>query len=155
MSSVWNGRVWRLSLAVSRWNPGRRGPIPAAHAGSPTILAVTILAVDVGTSSVRVAAVDGDGHVVLEHARQLLPATPSPGLVELDGQAVAAAVLEMALEVIRCVGSVEAVGIANQRGSRPRRAIRPKSPAPSSPDAREPRLPPPYTGQSFPDCPVR
>lgn len=98
-------------------DPASRGPVAVAHAGSPTILTVTILAVDVGTSSVRVAAVDGESNVVLEHAQQLLPSTPSPGFVELDGQAIAAAVLEMALEVIRNVGSVDAVGIANQRGS--------------------------------------
>ncbi|MGY6500261.1 MAG: FGGY family carbohydrate kinase [Acidimicrobiales bacterium] len=76
-----------------------------------------ILVIDVGTSSVRAAAVRPDGTVVHERARRTLPSSPFPGLVEFDASALAGVALELAREVIDAVGGVEAVGIANQRAS--------------------------------------
>ena len=43
-----------------------------------------VLVVDVGTSSVRGAVVDGEARVVVEHRSPLLPDSPAPGLVEFD-----------------------------------------------------------------------
>ncbi len=72
---------------------------------------------DVGTSSVRVAAVEADGRASHSLRTTMPPATPSPGLVELDARATAHAVVEMASEVVGAAGPVAAVGIANQRSS--------------------------------------
>jgi glycerol kinase len=78
---------------------------------------VSILVVDVGTSSVRTAIVDGDASVRAEHAVPLLPSSPAPGLVELDAVALAGAVLDCARASLEQGGPVDAVGIANQRCS--------------------------------------
>ena len=75
-----------------------------------------VLVVDAGTSSVRVAVVDGS-HLVAERRRPRPPATPAPGLVEFDATALAATALELARATVDEVGRVAAVGIANQRGS--------------------------------------
>jgi glycerol kinase len=77
-----------------------------------------ILVVDVGTSSVRAALVRDDATIAHEARRALLPASPAPGLVEFDAAAMAEVVLDVARAVIDGAdGSVDAVGIANQRGS--------------------------------------
>ncbi len=76
-----------------------------------------ILVVDVGTSSVRSVVVDADARIVAEHRRPLLPSSPAPGLVEFDAAAMANVVLEVARAAIDEVGTVAAVGVANQRGS--------------------------------------
>ncbi|HEX6312708.1 MAG TPA: FGGY family carbohydrate kinase, partial [Acidimicrobiia bacterium] len=80
-----------------------------------------ILVVDVGTSSVRAALVRGDATVAHEEQRPLLPASPAPGLVEFDATEMATVVLDAARAAIETADAtgdgVEAVGIANQRGS--------------------------------------
>jgi glycerol kinase len=76
-----------------------------------------LLVVDVGTSSVRAAVVDGDARVEHEQVRPLLPASPAPGLVEFDAQEMAATARDAARAVLDAAGPVDAVGIANQRGS--------------------------------------
>jgi glycerol kinase len=76
-----------------------------------------VLVIDVGTSSVRSAIVDGDGvvsHVVQE---AVLPSSPDAGLVEFDATVLGAAACSTAAKVIDQVGHVAAVGIANQRAS--------------------------------------
>ena len=78
---------------------------------------MTILVIDVGTSSVRVATVDDDGHVTHHRQAALLPDSPAPGLVEFDALRMAGVVLELAETVLRESGRVAAVGIANQRAS--------------------------------------
>ncbi|MGH9265961.1 MAG: FGGY family carbohydrate kinase [Acidimicrobiales bacterium] len=78
---------------------------------------MSILVVDVGTSSVRASVVDADATVRLVRRRPLLPATPAPGFVELDAAALAGAVLEVSREAIGAGGPVEAVGIATQRST--------------------------------------
>ena len=57
---------------------------------------ISILVIDVGSSAVRASVVRPDGS--LEAARQLAisPEHPMPGLVELDGAALARAALEVA-----------------------------------------------------------
>jgi len=76
-----------------------------------------ILVIDVGTSSIRVAAVDPDGSVRHIEQRAFPPHSPAPGLVEFDPSALGAAVLDMAGQVIDAVGVVSCVGITAQRAS--------------------------------------
>jgi glycerol kinase len=78
---------------------------------------VSILVVDVGTSSVRAAIVGADARVEHEEVRPLLPTSPAPGLVEFDATEMAATVLDVARAALDAAGAVDAVGIANQRGS--------------------------------------
>jgi glycerol kinase len=78
---------------------------------------VSILVVDVGTSSVRVAVVDGDARVEHEETRPLLPESPAPDLVEFDPVQLASTSLEAARAALDAAGAVDAVGIANQRCS--------------------------------------
>jgi glycerol kinase len=75
------------------------------------------LVVDVGTSSVRSAAVDAGVRVVVEHRAPLLPDSPAPGLVEFDAAVMARVALDLARRSLADAGPVDAVGIANQRAS--------------------------------------
>ncbi len=75
------------------------------------------LVIDVGTSGVRAAIVER-GVVGALAYREVLPDTPFPGLVELDAAALAAAVLEVAGEVLAgSDGATGSVAIANQRAT--------------------------------------
>ena len=76
-----------------------------------------LLVIDVGTSGVRAAVVEPGRGVVASNSREVLPTSPAPGLVEFDAVALADAVLAVAHAAIAEVGSVDAVGIANQRAS--------------------------------------
>jgi len=77
-----------------------------------------ILVIDVGTSSVRSAVVRDDGSIGGVHQRPALPDSPVPGLVEFDAEVLAAIALECALAAMADAGgAVDAIGIANQRGS--------------------------------------
>ncbi len=78
---------------------------------------MSVLVIDVGTSSVRVALVHEDGTVTAERGRPLLPSTPFPGLVEFDATAMADLAIELATETIAEHGPVTSVGITNQRAS--------------------------------------
>jgi glycerol kinase len=78
---------------------------------------MSILVVDVGTSGLRAAVVDGGGVVHGLEYRAFPPSTPFPGLVEFDGAAMAEAVLDVATTALASAGPVEAVGITNQRAS--------------------------------------
>lgn len=82
---------------------------------------MSVLVVDVGTSSVRAAVVRGDATVAYECSERLLPSSPAPGLVEFDAREMADTALRVARAVLdeaRAAGEgVVAVGITNQRGS--------------------------------------
>lgn len=78
---------------------------------------MSILVVDVGTSSVRAAIVRPDATVTDERAVPVLPTSPAPGFVEFDPTAQAEAALACARAVLGAGGPVEAVGIAAQRAS--------------------------------------
>ncbi|MBV8983074.1 MAG: glycerol kinase, partial [Acidimicrobiia bacterium] len=78
---------------------------------------VGVLVVDVGTSGVRAAVVRPDASVEHVHYREVLPATPAPGFVEFDAAEMARAALDVARSSLADAGSVDAVGIANQRSS--------------------------------------
>ena len=78
---------------------------------------MSVLAVDVGTSGVRAAVVRPDSSVDHAQYRQVLPTSPAPGFVEFDAGAMADAALEVATAALAAGGSVDAVGITNQRAS--------------------------------------
>ncbi len=78
---------------------------------------MSILVIDVGTSGVRAAVVRPDTTVTHDLHREVLPDSPAPGLVEFDAAAMAEAALDVARTVLADSGPVDAVGIANQRGS--------------------------------------
>ena len=78
---------------------------------------MSLLVIDVGTSSVRASIVTADASVTHIHRRAVLPSTPAPGFVELDASALADAVMEVAKAAITDGGPVEGVGITNQRAT--------------------------------------
>lgn len=79
---------------------------------------MSILVIDIGTSSVRAAIVHADATVAHEQLRPLLPDSPAPGLVEFDARVMADTALEAARAALAAHGApVDAVGITNQRGS--------------------------------------
>jgi glycerol kinase len=78
---------------------------------------MSILVVDVGSSGVRAAVVDPDGVVGHLHYVPVLPNTPAPGLLEIDGTVIADAVLAVAERAAADSGPLDGVGIANQRAS--------------------------------------
>jgi len=78
---------------------------------------VSILVIDVGTSSVRASVVRADATIAVEHRRDTLPDSPAAGLVEFDPLVLRDAVLELAEQALADAGPVHGVGIANQRAS--------------------------------------
>src|SRR6266851_5550659 len=84
---------------------------------TPSFWAVSILVLDVGTSSVRAAIVRPDATIGPVHQWPVLPSTPMQGFVELDAAEMAAAALGVASAALAEGGPVLAVGIANQRAS--------------------------------------
>ena len=78
---------------------------------------MSLLVIDVGTSSVRASIVTPDASVSHIHRRTVLPSTPSPGFVELDASALAEVVLEVSRAALAAAGPVAAVGITTQRST--------------------------------------
>jgi glycerol kinase len=78
---------------------------------------MSILVVDVGTSSVRAAVVRPDGTFDAVHRQATLPDTPFPGLVEFDATVLATAAMDVAAAALAGGGPVDAVGVTNQRAS--------------------------------------
>jgi glycerol kinase len=78
---------------------------------------MSILVIDVGTSGLRAAVVDGDAQIVHEEHQELLPDSPMAGLVEFDAARMAAVALEVSRRVLAAAGPVDAVGITTQRAS--------------------------------------
>jgi len=78
---------------------------------------VSILVIDVGTSSVRAAIVRPDATVEHVRRRPLPPHVPMPGLVEFDPAAMASAAMEVAHQALDAGGPVDAVGVTAQRSS--------------------------------------
>ena len=78
----------------------------------------TILVLDVGTTSVRAAIVDETLQIVTMARRPFPPSTPFPGLVEFDAVELVRVVLDAAQEATAAAkGSIDAIGITNQRAS--------------------------------------
>lgn len=78
---------------------------------------MTVLVIDVGTSSVRASIVRSDSSVDMVRRRALPPQSPAAGLVEFDPAAMASAALEVAGEVLAECGDVSSVGVTTQRSS--------------------------------------
>ncbi len=78
---------------------------------------VRVLAIDVGSSSIRTALVDERGAVSCEHRRRLNVATPSPGFVELDPLEIATSAIELATSTVTEGGGCDGVAITNQRAT--------------------------------------
>jgi glycerol kinase len=78
---------------------------------------VSILVIDVGTSSLRAAIVRPDSTVGEVQSRATPPDSPFPGLVEFDAAALAETVVDAAQAALAAGGPVDAVGITNQRAS--------------------------------------
>ncbi len=77
-----------------------------------------IVAFDEGTTSARTIAVDRSGRIVAVAQREFEQRYPAPGDVRHDPEAIWAAQLATAHEVIEAIGGadrVEAIGITNQR----------------------------------------
>ncbi|MGA8295807.1 MAG: FGGY-family carbohydrate kinase [Acidimicrobiales bacterium] len=78
---------------------------------------MSILVIDVGTSSLR-AAVVGEGGAISAIIRAPIEVSrPAPGLVEFDAEAVATAAIATARTVIERAGPVAGVGVGAQRAS--------------------------------------
>lgn len=78
---------------------------------------MTILVIDVGTSSVRASLVQDDGTVETRARRPTPPILPAPGLVEIHTAGLGEAVLAVAREALDGGGPVDAVGVTAQRAS--------------------------------------
>jgi glycerol kinase len=78
---------------------------------------MSVLVLDVGTSSIRAAVVRPDGSISARHQRGFPPDRPFAGLVEFDAGAMASLTLELACTALAEAGPVDAVGITNQRAS--------------------------------------
>jgi glycerol kinase len=78
---------------------------------------MSVLVIDVGTSSVRAAVVRPDAVVEHAHVRPVALTSPAPGLVELDAEQLVADAVDVARRALADSGPVQAVGIANQRAS--------------------------------------
>lgn len=81
-----------------------------------------ILVIDVGTTSLRAAIVDGDGRIARLERREFPPASPAPGLVEFDPTEMGRVVLEAATALLadartEGMGDITAVGVTTQRAS--------------------------------------
>ena len=79
---------------------------------------MSVLVIDVGTSGLRAATVAADASVSDVNHRMFPAASPSPGLVEFDATAMAAAVLDVVAATIeQAAAPIDAVGITAQRAS--------------------------------------
>lgn len=80
-----------------------------------------VLVIDIGTSGVRAAIVDGGAAVHHEHYCETLPDTPADGIVEFDARAYVDAAIDCARRALAEADSagrdVVSIGISNQRGS--------------------------------------
>lgn len=73
--------------------------------------------VDVGSTSIRVSAVDDDGNIKRSVRAPVRADMPSEGFVEHDAFALASDTISLANQLISEVGAVDAIGITNQRAT--------------------------------------
>jgi glycerol kinase len=84
------------------------------------VVSAKVLVLDIGTSSVRASVLRNDEHdvgVAFEVAEELLPDSPSDGLVEFDAVTLATCTRRLAETAIAAAGPVDGIGICNQRAS--------------------------------------
>jgi len=78
---------------------------------------IAILVIDIGSTAIRTAVVRPDGKVEARQQRLVVAHRPGPGLVEIDGAALAHAALDAARSTLEQAGPVQGVGVTNQRGT--------------------------------------
>jgi glycerol kinase len=78
---------------------------------------MSILVIDVGTTTLRATVFDEIGVVLAAQATRTPLERPATGLAEFDPAATAACVLELSRDVLAEVGAVTSVGITGQRAS--------------------------------------
>jgi glycerol kinase len=78
---------------------------------------VSVLVIDVGTTTLRSSVFDETGLLIATRARRTSLLRPSAGMAEFDPAETAAGVLELSKEVLDLVGPVSSVGITGQRAS--------------------------------------
>ncbi len=78
---------------------------------------MSILVIDVGTTTVRAALVTPEGQVKNMRQRKLHSVSSAPGMLEFDAAALARDAIELGSAVAGEAGSVAAVGITNQRST--------------------------------------
>jgi glycerol kinase len=78
---------------------------------------VSILVVDVGSSSVRASVVHADGTAAHVHSEQVVASSPAPSFVEADAASIATSALSVAARALSEAGPVDGVGIADQRAT--------------------------------------
>jgi glycerol kinase len=78
---------------------------------------MSVLVIDVGTSSIRVVRADADGSLRNERRAEALPITPMEGLVEFDAAHLAETAARLVSESLAADGPVEGLAITNQRAS--------------------------------------
>ena len=78
---------------------------------------VSILVIDLGTTTVRSSILDEGGNVTTTRSRHFPPEHPRPGLAEFDANELAECVLQLSQEVLEAGGAVDAIGITTQRAS--------------------------------------
>jgi glycerol kinase len=82
---------------------------------------VSILVIDVGSSSVRASVVTDEGTVGDVHTERAAPTSPAPSFVEYDARQMADSVLRVAKAALEAAGrnrgGIEGIGIANQRAT--------------------------------------
>ena len=77
-----------------------------------------LLILDVGTTSLRAAVVDGDARIRHLEQRSFPPSTPFPGLVEFDAKELAAVAIDALRAAMAAVDEpIDAIGITNQRAT--------------------------------------
>ena len=118
--TVWAGTVSsRRSFEPAQF---RAGTVSSRHSFEPAQFrargsAIGILVIDIGSSAVRTSVVRPDGTIEARRQVGTSPDRPFPGLVELDGAALAGAVMTAARSSLDEAGRVDGVGITNQRGT--------------------------------------
>lgn len=78
---------------------------------------MSVLVIDVGSSSLRAAVVRPDGTVDHLHQRPLVSSRPGAGIAEFDAAGLADMTIEVATEALRASPDVDVVGMAAQRAS--------------------------------------
>jgi glycerol kinase len=78
---------------------------------------VSILVIDVGSSSVRASVVSDDGSVGTITSEPIVASSPMPSFVEYDASSIADAVMRVATTTLEASPDVDGIGIANQRAT--------------------------------------
>ncbi len=78
---------------------------------------MSVLVIDVGTTTIRAASVTGEAAVTNLEMATLPIQAPAPGLLEVDASTVASEAMRLATRVIERSGTPECVGITNQRAT--------------------------------------